>query len=214
MERLNLLFLVLFWTGMFLLCVKDTAGLRERALALSGKGGKAVRSSRIFRSWEKLRESGRREKNEQELSESLSYIRNLVVLGRGESLSAEYLLTELAELSDRLSPVYTDMAHYLHINEKQRAAAALGKVLDTRYASEIGAFLAGWEDVEPSELLSTVELYAGALREARSTRQARRDEMISDLVYFPVVINCMAVMLNFIYVAYFIPQREALAMLF
>ena len=74
--------------------------------------------------------------------------------------------------------------------------------------------MAGWEDVPPGDLLNTVEVYRSALREDRLTRQKRRDEMVSDLVYFPVVVNAMAVLMNFIYVAYFIQQRDALNVLF
>ena len=48
----------------------------------------------------------------------------------------------------------------------------------------------------------------------RLTKQKRRDEMVSDLVYFPVVVNAMAVLMNFIYVAYFLQQKEALNVLF
>ena len=66
----------------------------------------------------------------------------------------------------------------------------------------------------PEDLLNTVEVYRSALREDRLTRQKRRDEMVSDLVYFPVVVNAMAVLMNFIYVAYFIQQRDALNVLF
>ena len=66
----------------------------------------------------------------------------------------------------------------------------------------------------PGDLLNTVEVYRSALREDRLTRQKRRDEMVSDLVYFPVVVNAMAVLMNFIYVAYFIQQRDALNVLF
>ena len=52
------------------------------------------------------------------------------------------------------------------------------------------------------------------MREDRLTKQKRRDEMVSDLVYFPVVVNAMAVLMNFIYVAYFLQQKEALNVLF
>jgi len=44
----------------------------------------------------------------------------------------------------------------------------------------------------------------------RQTRQKKRDEMISDLIYFPVIMNVMLILINFIYVAYFIDQRDAL----
>ena len=48
----------------------------------------------------------------------------------------------------------------------------------------------------------------------RYTKIRRRDELISDLVYFPVVLNCVVVLLNFLYVAYFLQQKEILSLFF
>jgi uncharacterized protein YneF (UPF0154 family) len=45
------------------------------------------------------------------------------------------------------------------------------------------------------------------------TVQKRRDETVSDLIYLPVVINVMLVFINFIYVGYFIDQKEMLTIL-
>ena len=129
-------------------------------------------------------------------------------------MSAQLLLEELSELSKDLGPVFLSMARCVQLFDKETAAQQLYDALPFSYAKDIGEFLAGWEDVPPSDLLNTVEVYRSALREDRLTRQKRRDEMISDLVYFPVVVNAMAVLLNFIYVAYFIQQRDALSILF
>ena len=51
------------------------------------------------------------------------------------------------------------------------------------------------------------------LQFAMDQQNSARVQAVSDLAYFPVVINCMAVLLNFIYVAYFIAQKDQLGML-
>ena len=144
----------------------------------------------------------------------MSYIRNLVILGRGESMSGELLMEELSDVTKQLSPVFLDMARSLHVNDKERASLALYKAMGDSTSRDVGAFLARWEDIPPKELASSVEAYRSALREKRETALRRRDEVISDLVYFPVIANSMAVLLNFIYVAYFLEQKEALSILF
>ena len=106
------------------------------------------------------------------------------------------------------------MARCVQLFDKQTAAQQLYDALPFSYAKDIGEFLAGWEDVPPADLLNTVEVYRSALREDRLTKQKRRDEMVSDLVYVPVVVNAMAGLMNFIYVAYFLQQKEALNVLF
>ena len=204
--------LAVFWAGVMLLTVKKRLDLKERARLFVNKYADDS-SIRMPEAVKKIRAEFGRDKLERELAENLAYIKNLVVLGRGQSISTELLLTELSECSKLLSGTYLDMAHWLHTNRKDKAAECFSARFDNGFAKEIGQLLAGWEDIEPAELLSSVELYQSALREERQTRQLEKDEMISDLVYFPVVINCMAVLLNFIYVAYFLSQRESLSLL-
>jgi hypothetical protein len=208
-------FLILLWTGVGLL----NGGSAGRSLKLEAqryrsRSGELARKSAPYKKLKQFALSRKREAMQRDLAESLSYIKNLVVIGRGENMSAQLLLEELSELSKDLGPVFLSMARCVQLFDKQTAAQQLYDALPFSYAKDIGEFLAGWEDVPPADLLNTVEVYRSALREDRLTKQKRRDEMISDLVYFPVVVNAMAVLMNFIYVAYFLQQREALSVLF
>ena len=208
-------FLILLWTGIGLL----NGGSAGRSLKLEAqryrsRSGELARKSAPYKKLKQFALSRKREAMQRDLAESLSYIKNLVVIGRGENMSAQLLLEELSELSKDLGPVFLSMARCVQLFDKQTAAQQLYHALPFSYAKDIGEFLAGWEDVPPADLLNTVEVYRSALREDRLTKQKRRDEMISDLVYFPVVVNAMAVLMNFIYVAYFLQQREALSVLF
>lgn len=214
MRYVDLYMLLLFWTGVLILTIPEPGRLKARALRYLGRSAELAKGSLPARYIKSVRSNINRELMLGELSESLAYVKNVVVLGRGESISAELLLTELADASKKLAPAYTDMAHYLHMNEKLRAGEILGKLIPGSYARDIGSFLAGWEDVEQEELLPAVDMFQTALREERLTRQKKRDEFISDVIYLPVVANCMVVLLNFIYIAYFIPQRESLGLLF
>lgn len=208
-------FLILLWTGVGLL----NGGSAGRSLKLEAqryrsRSGELARKSAPYKKLKQFALSRKSEAMQRDLAESLSYIKNLVVIGRGENMSAQLLLEELSELSKDLGPVFLSMARCVQLFDKQTAAQQLYDALPFSYAKDIGEFLAGWEDVPPADLLNTVEVYRSALREDRLTKQKRRDEMVSDLVYFPVVVNAMAVLMNFIYVAYFLQQKEALNVLF
>lgn len=164
--------------------------------------------------FKELRDDYKKNKYSRDVEQALSYIKNNVIIGRGESMSAELLLTELADLDTSLSSAFEDMASALHVNDKEKASQVLFNLTGEGYAKDLGQFLAGWEDVPPSDLLQTVEIYAQDLREERRARIEMKDELISDLIYMPVVMNAMLVLLNFVYVAFFIQQRAALEMLF
>ncbi len=218
MELIDLIpfaFLILLWTGIGLLKGAPAGrSLKLEAQRYRSRSEELARRSAPYRKLQQLSLNRKREAMQRDLAEGLSYIKNLVVIGRGENMSAQLLLEELSELSKDLGPVFLSMARCVQLFDKETAAQQLYEALPFSYAKDIGEFLAGWEDVPPSDLLNTVEVYRSALREDRLTRQKRRDEMISDLVYFPVVVNAMAVLMNFIYVAYFIQQRDALNILF
>ena len=210
MNILSTAAIILFWSGIGLLRIKNPESLIDRARFYAGKAAVFGKKGPAA----KLRSSRMKRKMSQELAESLSYIRNLVILGRGEKMSVELLMEELSGICDLLSPAFTDMARCLHVNDKDRASKCLYETIGENYAKDIGTFLAHWEDIPPKELLSSVDAYRSTLRERRQTELKKKDEIISDLVYFPVVLNSMVVLLNFIYVAYFLEQKEALSIMF
>ncbi len=211
---LGLAALALFWAGIAVIRMPEREELRDRLGRFGAAAKSAGRELLPGSLVPALTRGRRRERMLQELSEALSYTRNIVILGGGGGISAQLLLEELSSVSRLLSRPFLDMAHYIHVNDRERAAAVLEAKLGEGYAADIGAFLAGWEDIAPEELLDTLEVYRSALREERLTGQLRRDELVSDLMYMPAVVNAMAVLLNFIYVAYFLTQREAFQSLF
>ena len=211
---MNVLFLCSFWAGVFLINNKESWDLKKRSQFYLGKISASAKTSAPYIAWKKILAARKKEKLLAELVQSLAYIKNITILGRGRTVSAVLLLEELSEMFPLLSDVYLEMARALSLNERQKAEEALFIETDLEFARDVGSFLASWEDIPPDELLGSIETYMQALRDERATRIKKRDELISDLIYFPVVINCMAVLLNFVYVAYFVEQKEALMGLF
>lgn len=211
---MNLIMTISLYAGIIMLLPSSERSLRDEARGyVSASRGLAERTA-LHRRIARIKTVRRQERMQRELTDCLSYIKNLVIVGRGLTMSGVLMLEELAAISRELSPVFLDMAASLHICDEDKAATELYRALPFSWAKDIGAFLAGWENIAPEDLLGSIEIYMSALREERLTVQKRRDEMISDLVYFPVVVNAMAVLLNFIYVAYFIEQREILNRIF
>ena len=204
-----------FFLGILMLPLRSLTGtLREKAGTFAGRTLTAAKDTAPVQAVRRFRAANRRNKLKDELSAALAYVKNIAILGRAESISAEMLFEELSEVTKLLSPVFLEMARCMSLNDRDKAAEALYKAIGGSCAKETGIFLAGWEDVPPAALVQSVEVYRSALEEERFTRIKRRDEAISDLVYFPVVLNCAAVLLNFLYVAYFLEQKELLGLFF
>jgi len=213
MNVISYAILALFWCGAALAAL-DTGLAKRRIRALTGRGIRAAEKTSPVRTLRAAAAARHSSRLKDELCESLSYTRNIAVLGSCSRMSAGMLLSALAGQSRLLKPVFLDMEHAINVNDRERAADVLYAVVKEPYAKDIGRILAFWEDLEPDGLLKTLEVYRNMLREERITRIRRRDELISDLIYLPVVLNCMVVLLNFLYVAYFLQQKELLQLFF
>ena len=214
MNKITYILLLMFWLSIFIIFFKPDNRLSLESDSLMNDLRTKARATKLVNGYNKFQSNRKKAKLMKELSDGLSYLKNITILGRGESISAELMLEELSDFSPGLSKTYLSMARNLSLNEKTFAQEALYEVTGNNYARDIGAFLASWEDIPQGELLSSIEAYINVIREEQVTKQKSKDEFISDLVYFPVVVNCMLVLLNFIYVSYFIEQEEMLAQLF
>ena len=173
------------------------------------------RSSKFFteklEGFEKKRQKG---KMELELSEGISYLKNAVAMGRAETMSASLVLEELSERKGVLSKSYMKMLQYLRLNEKEKMLEVLYEATQTELSRDFSRLILQWEEVSPKMLVEALTSYQKNIQELRITRQKKRDEMVSDLIYLPVIMNVMLVLINFIYVAYFIDQRQMLLQMF
>lgn len=205
---------LLFWIGWVLVFNKKEWNLSERAQKYRTDVRYVLVNGDLGRGVRKLMQNNKNKAIQRELSDCLAYIKNIVILGRGHNMSAQLLLEELAGVSDVLAPTFLRMAHYMHICENQRAEQLFCVAFVSDFSKDIARLFVEWESIPSEKLLGTITAYRSVLLEKHQSQQKKKDEIISDIIYFPVVINSMAVLLNFIYVAYFLEQKEALMSIF
>lgn len=210
----SFLMLLMFWMGWFLVFNKRKWQLKDRAEKYKHDAKLFVEKGPIFKGLKKLSHNRKMVVRERELSDCLAYMKNIVILGRGKSMSAQLLLEELADMSDTLTPTFLHMAHCIHVCENQRAEQIFCHAFDSDFSKDVAKLFVEWENLPSEKLLGTVTSYRSVLLQSRQSKQKKKDEIVSDIIYLPVVINSMAVLLNFIYVAYFLEQREALMSIF
>lgn len=155
----------------------------------------------------------RERKMDREIFESITFLRNLASIERGKSSSADSVIEKLSENNGLLQPVFIKMLNLLRINQPKEAAALFSQKVGTAAGKDFANLLIQWDRMEPSELSETLLSYEKNMKAVRLTEQKKRDEIVSDLIYFPVVVNIIVIFINFIYVAYFIDQKDMLQML-
>jgi hypothetical protein len=172
--------------------------IRERALYLQ----KRVLSAR------------RRERLDRELFDAIGYIRNIIAATGGARISADTLLEQLSHADGLLAPCFGRALNLLRVNRKEEMAIGFATEVGTPMARDFIHMLARWDEVSPEKLASTLLSYQNALREMRTTGLKRRNDVYSDLLYFPAVLNVLFVFMNFIFVSYYIEQRDLFEKLF
>ena len=132
----------------------------------------------------------------------------------GAHVTTDYILEQFAAADGVLKEAYSGALRLLRTGRRSDAAEYFTKSADIDLARDFILLVLDWDAVPPQKLKQTVVAFQNALKETRTTDMIRKNEVLSDLVYMPVVVGVLVVFVNFIYVAYFAEQRALLAELF
>ena len=218
----------MMWSGFFILIVcimvlgVMLASGRQNVLKQCSRnmirsGGrfksKAVRYSKKLRLREWLKKQ-REEKIDKELYESISLLRNIITLGNGRAAGSDYIVELLSHREGILQPVYVRMLRFLRIGKLEDAVKAFSDEAVTPVGGEFGNLLLKWDSLDPIELTEILISYQKSIKEAKRTSQRKQDEIVSEVIYLPVVLNILIIFINFIVVGYFMEQKYMLSMMF
>ena len=161
----------------------------------------------IFISWLKNKKNNERVV-EKEIYEAISYLRNITAIGKGKEIGIDYVVQQLSENEGILKAAYINMLRYLRVNNKVMAEKSFIEFSKTEISKDFVRLLLQWEEINPEQLIETLISHQKSLKEVRITRLQKHDESISNIIYLPVVLNVVLLFLNFIYIGFFLEQKE------
>lgn len=205
----------LITAGIVLTCgKKNQIRMYGRNIALSGRRLRDradVYSKKIkIREWLKSR---RGDRIDREIYDSISFLRNIIALGNGRRVGADYVIEQLSQKDGTLQQVYIRVLRFLRLGKQDDAIKAFSQEAFTQAGIEFGSMLLRWDALDPVELNEVLISQQKSIKEAKSTAQRKQDEIVSELLYFPVVLNVFVIFINFIVVGYFMEQQQMLNML-
>ena len=155
-----------------------------------------------------------RRKNEnihREIFSALSVLRNYAA---AENVTTDYLLENFAGAEGQLRDAYSGALRLLRTGRRSEAIEFFSASAPVQFARDFILLILDWDAIDPSKQKQTIASFQNALKEVRTTELTRRNEIISDLVYLPVVAGVLIIFVNFIYIAYFAEQHALLSELF
>ena len=189
---------------------RDT--LAELLAALKRTYARASLAARRMRAG--LLRPRRTEKINKEIYTALGIMRNLASADSGGRVTTDALVEQFAKTDGLLKPVYSGVLRLIRIGKKTEAIEYFSSAAGTELSRDFIMIIIEWDNIEPSRLQKTILSFRSAIKEIRTTELIKRDEVLSDLVYLPVIAGILIIFMNFIYIAYFIEQKELLTELF
>lgn len=217
------LIFLMYLSGIILISTSYKSWSLKRRLILryskefrcSNKGDillKKIRQNKLLLKIKCILESNRERKSDQEIFEAVIYLRNLAAIEDGNYCSSDLVIERLSEKEGFLKPVFIHLLSLLRANRPDEAINYFSEKSRAKTGREFVKILINWDNIKASELIESLTSYENAIRTERITRQKKKDELISELIYFPVVVNIIIIFINFIYVSYFIDQQEMIKM--
>jgi hypothetical protein len=191
-----------------------TPARRRLEIVNRGKKGASRMKRLLARKVDGVLDRFRKSQKEREIYEAISFLRNVTAVGMSERMSADLAIQKLAENRGLLQPVYTKALGLLRMNKKSEAEACFAAAVGGGIGRDFIRAVLQWDEIDPKELVASLTSYQKSMKEVRITARKKKDELISELVYVPVVVNILVVFMNFIFVAYFLEQKDMLKGLF
>ena len=132
----------------------------------------------------------------------------MIKLQKNSPKGAAYIIEHIASYSKELKKPFEYLLYYLRLNQKEEAAAAFERESGSKSGKEYADILIKMDSINPADLKENISLLRRRLREESITREKNKNEVISDLIYIPVLANVMLIFINFIYISYYAEQRE------
>lgn len=204
---MNYLFIVMFSAGILFITFA-AAGYEKKEMAGGFVAGFKTISLKACLLIKKMLNKKRKASIENELYQSASLLENMIKLQRNSPKGAAYIIEQISSYSKELKKPFEYMLYYLRLNQKEEAVAAFERESGSKSAKEYADILIKMDSINPADLKENISLLRRRLREESITREKNKNEVISDLIYIPVLANVMLIFINFIYISYYAEQRE------
>lgn len=160
-----------------------------------------------------LYKSAREERIDKAIYEDLSYLRNLIIAHKG-MVSSDKVITNLSERDGILKKSYIKMLSLLRLGRVREAERVLRTGTATSAGKEFASLLITWEELPPEQLEEIIVSCIRSIKETNLTKRKKREEILSDLIYFPATLNVFLIFINFVYISYFMQQKQMFEMIF
>lgn len=139
-----------------------------------------------------------REKQNTEIYNAIIQLKNICISTKDKPLSSDFMLEHLGKFANYTKPLFIQTLAIWRLGDEEKAVQHFSKSIDTKIASEFARFLTKLDRTDPSELVEQLELLQSSVREIKTTNTLKRQEIISNIMFIPIITATLIILLNFI----------------
>ncbi len=142
----------------------------------------------------------KKKKIDQDIFYAMTRLKNLCYAQGSNAVSGGYLIELLLKDAEVTYYAFSKLLILWRLGNKQEACAFFSSELDTKMAYEFSNILLKLDDMQPTDMVHRLELYQHHIREERMTEELKLQEVISYILYMPIIASAFFIMLNFLVV--------------
>lgn len=151
-----------------------------------------------------------RGKQNAEIFQAMSQLKNIVIARKDTPLGSDFILDQIRKFTKTTRPVFNRMIALWSLGKKDQACDYFEEAIQTREAAELANLFRKLDDLNPHELHQQIILLQEMIKRERETRKLKANENKGNLVYFIVISTSMVILINFVVVVYYLEMMKQL----
>jgi hypothetical protein len=149
-------------------------------------------------------------KKDAELYRILIQLKNIAITQQDKPYSGDYIINQLIKFAKLTKSSLINFLMYYNLGKEDEAFKKFTQSTNTKMGNEIGIILLKLDKLNPIELVEQIDIVKERTREKHITEKHRRQNIISDFIYLPIIIPVFVLFLNFIMITVWIPKIETM----
>lgn len=149
-------------------------------------------------------------KKDVEIYRLLIQLKNIAITRRVKPYSADYTINQLIKFSKVTKNALINFLILYNVGREEEAYKKFSEDVNTKMGKELGMILLKLDKINPLELVEQINIIKEKSRERHITEKHSKQNAMSDIIYFPIIIPVFILLLNFIMVTIWIPKIQSM----
>lgn len=149
-------------------------------------------------------------KKDIEIYRLLIQLKNIAITRQVKPYSADYTINQLIKFSKITKNALINFLILYDVGKEDEAYKKFTKEINTKMGNDFAMILLKLDKLNPLELVEQINIIKEKNREEHITEKHRKQNTVSDIIYFPIIIPVFILFLNFIMITIWIPKIESM----